>query len=300
MAGFNQNKGIIEMAVALAKEAKADAILLYGDAMETLTLSERFPKEIKPSTLFIITKERRELDAEGREEEVTEHTAYRKIAIPKLKLGRLGILKVALIIGIASGDIKGNSKIIYIGGKASKKRLDTLMLIDLAQETELLTHNQLTMLSENTRPDIFEGLLRLAMELANSSREGKAIGTIFVLGDCERVMQLSKQMIMNPFRGYTQEERQILNPLLKETIREFSALDGAFVISEDGEIMAAGRYLGATAEDTEVPRGLGSRHLAAAGITALTKAIAIVISQSTGDIRIFKGGSLVTEIKRQG
>jgi DNA integrity scanning protein DisA with diadenylate cyclase activity len=214
-------------------------------------------------------------------------------------LGRLGILKVALLIGLSSGDLAADDKIVFLGGKASRQLLDTIMVIDLASESELITQSGIGTLSETVKPDIFEGVLKLAMELANSSREGKSIGTIFVLGDEDKVMQLSKQMIMNPFYGYPSQERQILNPQLKETIREFSSLDGAFIISDDGEVIAAGRYLGANTEETDVLRGLGSRHLAAAGITALTKAVSIVISQSSGDIRIFKNGKTVMEIERQ-
>ena len=114
-----------------------------------------------------------------------------------------------------------------------------------------------------------------------------------------KVMQLSKQMIINPFKGYEPDERNLLNPALKETIREFTSLDGAFVIAGNGEVIAAGRYLGAAMDDSEIPRGLGSRHIAAAGITALTNALAIVISESTGDVRIFRNGSVIMNIEKQ-
>jgi glutamate synthase (ferredoxin) len=93
-------------------------------------------------------------------------------------------------------------------------------------------------------------------------------------------------------------ERNLLNPSLRETIREFSTLDGAFVIAGNGEVITAGRYLGAATEESEIPRGLGSRHIAAAGITALTNAIAIVISESTGDVRIFKGGKVIMSLDK--
>ena len=98
--------------------------------------------------------------------------------------------------------------------------------------------------------------------------------------------------------GYTEEERNILNPMLRETIREFAALDGAFVISSDGLVLTAGRHLGAAGQEDQIPRGLGSRHIAASGITALSNAVAIVISESTGDLRIFKNGKILMEIEK--
>ena len=147
--------------------------------------------------------------------------------------------------------------------------------------------------------EVFEAVLNLAVELANQGREGKPVGATFVIGDYEKVMQFSRQTIFNPFRGYPEDERNILNPQLCETVKEFSVLDGAFVISEDGVVMCAGRHLSAALDSTvDLPRGLGSRHVAAAGITSVTEAVAIVISESTGDVRIFKDGAIFMEIEK--
>lgn len=56
------------------------------------------------------------------------------------------------------------------------------------------------------------------------------------------------------------------NPNLRGTIKELAQLDGAFVISEAGFVVAACRYLDASVEQIDLPLGLGSRHLAAASI----------------------------------
>ena len=68
-------------------------------------------------------------------------------------------------------------------------------------------------------------------------------------------------------------------------------LDGAFVISEAGTVVAACRYLDASVERIHLPLGLGSRHLAAASISQLLGAIAIVVSES-GVVRVFHRGEL--------
>ena len=47
-----------------------------------------------------------------------------------------------------------------------------------------------------------------------------------------------------------------------------------------------------------LPQGLGARHHAAAGITAVTEAIAITVSESTGTVTIFRHGLIVTEIEK--
>jgi DNA integrity scanning protein DisA with diadenylate cyclase activity len=124
------------------------------------------------------------------------------------------------------------------------------------------------------------------------------VGTIFVLGDHEKVLQLSRQMIINPFLGYSEEERNILNPDLIGTIKEFSAIDGAFVIKDNGVIVTAGRHLNAALESKDFPKGLGSRHIAAAGITSITLAIAVVLSESSGTVSVFKNGKILVNIEK--
>jgi DNA integrity scanning protein DisA with diadenylate cyclase activity len=105
-------------------------------------------------------------------------------------------------------------------------------------------------------------------------------------------------MVINPFQGYPEEDRNILDPRLKETLKEFSSIDGAFIVREDGVILAAGRHLDAAAENIEIPLGLGSRHRAAAGITSLPGALAIVVSEGTGGVRIFHHGKIFMEIEK--
>jgi len=38
------------------------------------------------------------------------------------------------------------------------------------------------------------------------------VGTAFLIGDYERVRALTSQLVINPFRGYLDEERNILDP----------------------------------------------------------------------------------------
>jgi DNA integrity scanning protein DisA with diadenylate cyclase activity len=73
-------------------------------------------------------------------------------------------------------------------------------------------------------------------------------------------------------------------------------LDGAFIIREDGVVLAAGRYLSSSDQGVKIPLGLGARHAAAAGITATTHAIALVVSQTSGAVRLFKEGNIVLEL----
>jgi DNA integrity scanning protein DisA with diadenylate cyclase activity len=220
------------------------------------------------------------------------------LQVPDIKLTRMGQIKVAVMLAISGKIIKSGDRIVCVTGVASFGNNDSIVVIDTGKEFEIFSSANLLDIPDSVRPDVFETVLKLAMELAARGREGKSVGTIFVLGDEERVLQLSRQLIINPFKGYSEEELSIHDPQLRDAIKEFSAIDGAFVIRGDGVLITAGRHLNAALEDEDMPKGLGSRHVAAAGITSLTDAIAIVISESAGTLRIFKKGRVFMEIER--
>jgi DNA integrity scanning protein DisA with diadenylate cyclase activity len=144
-------------------------------------------------------------------------------------------------------------------------------------------------------PSIVESLIELAVEIAREGREGRRIGTLFTLGDEDAVLAKSRSLILNPLEGHPASVRLITDPNLRGTIKELAQLDGAFVVSASGIVLAACRYLDAAATAIEVPLGLGSRHIAAAHISSATEAIGIVVSESAV-VRLFCHGALIAEI----
>jgi diadenylate cyclase len=283
-----QNTAVFKSAINIANRIKAKKLFIYIDAFDENMVLDRVPNDAQ---IILVTKDP-EYSYSG------SHNIKSVVTIPRLKLGRMGMVKIAVILALSANIVKTDDKITFLLGKAENDLLDTIMCFQIDEESELFTGHSIADIPKTIVPSVFEHSLSLAIELGNKGKEGKPVGTIFVLGDEEKVMQLSRQMIINPFKGYEPEERNILNPMLKETVRELSTVDGAFVIAGNGEVIAAGRYLGASTDDAEIPKGLGSRHIAAAGITALTNAIAVVISESTGDVRIFKNGKILMAIEK--
>jgi DNA integrity scanning protein DisA with diadenylate cyclase activity len=176
--------------------------------------------------------------------------------------------------------------------------VDTIVVMEVGDEFEMLAAADTERMSEHVRPCVFTRVLDIAIALGNEGREGKPIGTSFILGDTENVLPHVRQMILNPFKGYSETERNILAPELTETVKEFAGLDGAFVIRGDGVIEAAGVYLSPGLRGAALPPGLGARHNSAAGITGATKATALVVSESTGNVSILRDGNITMEIER--
>ena len=70
--------------------------------------------------------------------------------------------------------------------------------------------------------------------------------------------------------------------------------DGAIVIS-GSEILAAKCIL-PLASEVSVPKSLGTRHRAAVGITEISDALVVVVSEETGTISLAEGGKLTREL----
>ncbi|MCU4925559.1 DUF5912 domain-containing protein [Halobacteria archaeon AArc-dxtr1] len=142
-------------------------------------------------------------------------------------------------------------------------------------------------------PEVVKAVLELAVELGKKGQKGKPVGALFIVGDAGKVMNKSRPLSYNPFeKSHVHVGDQIVNVMLKE----FSRLDGAFVISDSGKIVSAYRYLEPSAEGVDIPKGLGARHMAGGAITRDTNAIAIVLSESDGMVRAFKGGEILLEV----
>jgi len=142
---------------------------------------------------------------------------------------------------------------------------------------------------------VIELLLGLAIEIAREGREGRRIGTIFMIGDVDSVLRHSRPLILDPLLGHADAARWVADENLWGTIKELAQLDGAFVVSASGTFVAACRYLDAKASNLDLPFGLGARHVAAAAMSKITSSIGIVVSE-TANIRIFRSGQLIVRI----
>lgn len=285
------NRLMLESAQAALRESDASSLLLFIDAVEEKGFWRRFREKKK---FILVTQKEEPSGPDARPGEVKA-----VLRLPAVKLTRLGQVKLSLIMCVAEGLVKSTDTVVCLTGLPSLGQLDAFMVLDLGKESEVFSAMGMSMgLLSKVKPEVLESVLNMALELSGEGREGRAVGTTFVIGDNEKVTGLSRPLIMNPFKGYPEEARNILDEAVHETIKEFSLLDGAFLIREDGVVMAAGVHLDAALKEEGLMPGLGCRHMAAAGITDLTEAAAVTISGSTGIVRIFSKGKVLLELER--
>ena len=83
-------------------------------------------------------------------------------------------------------------------------------------------------------PETLKHTVILAVEIAREGREGRKIGTLFVVGDSDEVLKHSRSLILDPLFGHPDELKLIHLPDMRETVKELAQLDGAFVVSDAG------------------------------------------------------------------
>lgn len=140
-----------------------------------------------------------------------------------------------------------------------------------------------------------QSVLVLAVEIAREGREGRKVGTMFTVGDEQETLKRSTPLILDPLLGHPDEKKHVNDPDMRQTVKELAQLDGAFIVSEDGTVVSATRYINASSEGIDLPLGLGSRHMAGASVSKQTAAVAVVVSESS-IVRIFQDGQIVSRI----
>jgi DNA integrity scanning protein DisA with diadenylate cyclase activity/mannitol/fructose-specific phosphotransferase system IIA component (Ntr-type) len=280
---------ILSAALTVAREIKATSVFVFADSVR----DDEFLKYMRiPSKLIVLTSNKSRFNQKDKRIRAT-------IQLPSFQTPRsAGIIKIGILLALSRGLISKDDKVLCITGNPRTAEFDTIMALNVKSEYEFFFSASHSFLPPDVKPEVLERVLGLASEIAAEGREGKPTGTIFVIGDTNSVNVYVRQLIINPFRGYSEAERNIIDPGLTETIKEFAAIDGAFIITGDGIVLSAGSYLRPQAEIESLPSGFGSRHAAAAGISACTDAMAITISESTGMVTLFKNGSIILTLAK--
>jgi diadenylate cyclase len=277
------NSVILAEARKIARGTFCTAILAFGDTFSSPVRPVISFKDFK--TILVVQSEAEMVLKKGEVDAV--------ITLRSRFQGRLAQFRSAVLIGLIRGLFDKNDRILCLGGIPGSNQFDSIVVADVGDEFCQLTEGDVPLLPSDVTPEALERVLGIAVELSVEGREGKPVGALFVLGDTEEVKNFTTPLILNPFHGYKSEDRNILNPFMDETVKELATIDGAFVIRGNGVLESAGTLINVPQYKNELPGGLGSRHAAAAGISAVSDCLAVTISSSTGHVLLFRGGEMI-------
>jgi len=211
-------------------------------------------------------------------------------------------MSLALLEAVKSEKLQTGAHVValYNGIEVQEntaEQIDSLSIIHLGEHLVRLSAQDLRKLDTQVPLETLRAVVDLATEIGREGREGKPVGTMFVVGDTNKVLSMCRSLNFNPFRGYSGAERDIRDPKVREQIKDIAQMEGAIIIRRDGVAEAACMLIDAPAEGITLSKGLGTRHWAAAAISRKTKAIAVAVSQSSGTVRIFQSGQVVLHIE---
>lgn len=277
------NKLLTDEAAKIAKAAECSTVLVFSDV---------FPPALAPRLSFTGFKVVIAGD-DVSDDDRALHRADAALPVRALSRSRLSQLRAAILLGLTRGIFGFEDRVCCIGGIPGSGQLDTVLVVDVKEEFDTVIAQDEAMLPADVSPAALERLIAVSTELASTGREGRAVGAMFVLGDHEAVKKRVKPLVLNPFHGYDEEDRSVLNPFMDETLKELALLDGAFVVRGDGVVESAGSLIQARSDGVDLPSGLGSRHAAAAAVTHVTDSLALVVS-SSGQVSLFRRGHMFT------
>ncbi len=280
---------MLETAGMLVLQTGADALLVLLDGA---TDWEKLRQAIPASVEQVIVAADLEEHLEG-----AEASGLLPLPLNKEKSPLLERLQNALLESVADGFLKANGDVIAVYSGFEYQKIDSISHIRLDDRLRRLTSRDLQRLESSVPLKSLKTVIDLASQIGREGREGKKVGTIFVIGDTRRVLQHCKDSGFDPLRGYKREMRNLFDAKVREDIKEIAQMDGAFVVSPDGIIEKSRQIIEVSHADLTLSKGLGARHWAGAAISQITKAIGIVVSQSTGTVRLFQNGDTVLRIE---
>lgn len=283
------NAAMVSAAVALLQDRGADAILiLLEGSTDWKRIAEICASCDKPIIVAVDAPD----DLEGAAE-----AGLNPIALNKEKAPLLERLQHALLEAAADEFIRTNGEVIAVYSGFQRGRLDSISHLQLDERMRRLTVRDLQMLESRVPLKTIKTVVDLAAQIGREGREGKPVGTLFVVGDTRNVLDHSNDSGVDPFRGYNRKHRNLLDAKVQDDAKEIAQLDGAFIVNGEGIIERSRQMLEASHGDLTMTKGLGARHWAAAAITRITKSISVVVSQSTGTVRLYQDGLLVMRIE---
>jgi DNA integrity scanning protein DisA with diadenylate cyclase activity len=278
---------MIEVAHRLAKSYEADALLVLIEAPIDWN---HLRKAAAPHKLVVAADDASHLD--GAKDEGLDVVALDMPQSPVIEK-----LTQALLESVADELLEPGADVIAVYSGFEAGKVDSVSLIHLDEHLRRLTARDLRQLETRVPLDTLKTVVDLAVDIGREGREGKPVGTMFVVGSAKAVLERCHPVGFDPMKGYKKTERLIQDRRVREGLKEIAQMDGAFVVAADGTVMAAAQFVNAPAEGITMSKGLGTRHWAAAAISRLSNAIAVTVSESNGTVRIFQNGEVILRIE---
>ena len=290
MVSAKQNEALlafIDAAVALASDAEAESVLVLLDFIpdwQSLREATKGTGLVVASHLSDVANSAIENDLQAILLEMPESSIQDRLA-------------QAILESVAAEWVEPGAAVVAVYSRFEVDTPDTVSVLRLNERLGKLTARDLKQLETKVPLDTLKLVVDIAVDIGREGREGKPVGTLFVVGDHRVVLQQSRAAGFDLVIGYPRRERNLADPWVRESIKEVAQLDGAIIIAADATVEGTCRIIDTSPVEVTLTTGLGARHFAGAAISKNTQAIAVVVSESSGTVRLFQNGEVVLRIE---
>ena len=135
---------------------------------------------------------------------------------------------------------------------------------------------------DDVKSEVMSEILKIAKRVARDRK-----GALFVIID-----KSLTDGLYDPLFPQLHTDEPITAPGMGTVIEKLAELDGAVLLSPDGELIAYGSRI---TKSSTLP-GYGTRHAAAKGISQLKEGVtSVLISEESGWIKVFQEGTIILE-----
>jgi diadenylate cyclase len=277
----------LELAIRLAETVEADALMVVLDGpTDWQKLKER-------TTRIKVLVSADHVDKLQGAHEAGLDTVI--VSLPDAPVFEM--LTQALLEAVADDILRPGAAVIAVYSGFEADKIDSVSYIELDEHLGRLTARDLRQLETSVPLETLKTVVDLAVDIGREGREGKPVGTLFVIGDTRKVLNYCHPAGFDPVRGHKREERDLHDPRAREAVKEIAQLDGALIVTADGIVERACQIVDAPHASLTLSKGLGTRHWAAAAISRVTKAISVVVSQTNGTVRLFINGEVMLRVE---
>ena len=286
-----QTEALLRAARLLAQSTRADAVLLLTE--NDLAWDDALA-ELKGWRLLVASQN------DALASRLKQRDDLNFIALDPRPVPTRERLSLALLEALTTEQLRQGTYVVAVYNgleeDETQDQVDSVSVVHLGEHLEQLSAKDLRRLDTQVPLETLKAVVDLATEIGREGREGKPVGTLLVVGDTRKVLSLSHVLGFDPVRGYSRRERNLRDRRVRESMKEIAKLDGAIIVNRDGVVEAAARYVDVLAEGITLSKGLGSRHWTAAAVSKRTRAIAVVVSESSGVVRVFQDGEVVLHV----
>ena len=214
-----QMRSLLISARRIAVENDAQALVILAEVPFDFAAIKQYLRKVR----LIVASDKPDVQKAAKDDETDLVPLVHEPQTRQLQISQ------ALLEAIADDLLQPGDRIVAIYPVYERSVIDTISLVSLSEHLAKLTARDLRRLETTVPLETLRLVVDLAVEIGREGREGKPVGTMFVVGNHRKVLQMSHEQVHDPFRGYNQRERMIRNPRVRESMKEIAQLDGAFV-----------------------------------------------------------------------